>query len=61
MMIMNKLTLAISFNWVNPPEQLSKKKQKILEKDLTPNKCMVLPWPTYAEPRDKLDRLGTDP
>ena len=44
---------------LNLPKQWSKKKQKILEKDLFPTNCMVLPWFTYIEPSAKRGRLGT--
>ena len=38
-------------NWHHLPKQSNKKKQKILKKYRTPKNCIILPWPTYTEPR----------
>ena len=53
-------TPATFIDSTRPNSQPGKNKESRNETQLSAN-CIVLPWPTYTEPRAKIGRLGTQP
>ena len=53
-------TPATFIDSIRPNNQPGKNKKSRNEIELSVN-CIVLPWPTYTEPRAKRGRLGTQP
>ena len=53
-------TLATFIDSIRPNKQPGKNKESRNEIELSANR-IVLPWPTYTEPRAKRGRLGTQP